>query len=304
MTPPVLAYAVLASRAPEAAGDVLHGLLGLPRRATADPTVTLLGVGAAALAVVPLGHPLAEGTELPGVHHIALACADPRQAARAAGMAAGAERVGLDGASVLPLDPAQTAGVRTVLTGGPRPEPAAVPLIERLDHLGIAAADTAAGIAAFCGSFGMALESQQTDMEVMVPLESFTSDKYGVVHHARAPVATGGLRVAFVTVGDCELEFLANFDPRQAGEVAHGSAGTTRQDQGAIARFVASRGPGLHHLAFKTPEIDAVLARLDRAGVRMIDRAGRPGSRRARIGFVHPAALGGVLIHFVERTPA
>ena len=188
MTPPTLAYIVLASRAPEAAGDVLHGLLGLRRLATADPTVTLLGVGAAALAVVPLGHPLAEGTELPGVHHIALACADPREAARAAGMAAGAERAGLDGASVLPLDPAQTAGVRIVLTGGPRPEPAAAPLIERLDPLGIAAADTAAGIGAFCGGFGMALESQQTDMEVMVPLESFTSDKYGVVHHARAPV--------------------------------------------------------------------------------------------------------------------
>ncbi len=304
MTPPVLAYVVLASRTPEAAGDVLHGLLGLPRRATADPAVMLLGVGAAALAIVPLGHPLAEGTERPGVHHIALACADPRQTARAAGMATWPERAGLAGASVLPLDPAQTAGVHTVLTGGPLPEPAAAPLIERLDHLGIAAADTAAGISAFCGGFGMALESQQTDMEVMVPLESFTSDKYGVVHHARAPVATGGLRVAFVTVGDCELEFLANFDPRQMGEVAHGSAGTTRQDQGAIARFVASRGPGLHHLAFKTPEIDAVLARLDRAGVRMIDRAGRPGSRRARIGFVHPEALGGVLIHFVERTPA
>ena len=304
MTPPTLAYVVLVSRAPEAAGEVLQGLLGLRRLATADPTVTLLGVGEAALAVVPLGHPLAEGTERPGVHHIALACADPWEAARAAGMAVGAQWPGLDGAPVLPLDPAETAGVRTVLTAGPRREPAAAPLIERLDHLGIAAADTKAGIAAFCGGFGMALESQQTDMEVMMPLESFTSDKYGVVHHARAPVATGGLRVAFVTVGDCELEFLANFDPRQAGEVAHGSAGTTRQDQGAIARFVAARGPGLHHLAFKTPEIDAVLARLDRAGVRMIDRAGRPGSRRARIGFVHPDALGGVLIHFVERTPA
>ena len=84
MTPPTLAYVVLASRAPEAAGALLHGLLGLRRLATADPTVMLLGVGAAALAVVRLGHRLAEGTELPGVHHITLACADPREAARAA----------------------------------------------------------------------------------------------------------------------------------------------------------------------------------------------------------------------------
>ncbi|MCG8544558.1 MAG: VOC family protein, partial [Alphaproteobacteria bacterium] len=70
----------------------------------------------------------------------------------------------------------------------------------------------------------------------------------------------------------------------------------------AIARFVARRGAGLHHVALKTPDIDGLLASLDAAGLRMIDRIGRPGSRRARIGFVHPASLGGVLMHFVERT--
>ena len=47
----------------------------------------------------------------------------------------------------------------------------------------------------------------------------------------------------------------------------HGSSGTTRQDQGAIAKFVAARGPGLHHVAMKTPDINAVLSGLDAAGV-------------------------------------
>jgi hypothetical protein len=138
-------------------------------------------------------------------------------------------------------------------------------------------------------------------MEVALAVESFTSDTYGVVYHARPPEPVGGLRIAFVTVGDCELEFLANFDPRQKGEVHHGRAGNTRQDQGAIARFVASQGRGLHHVAVKSPDIDALLGSMAAAGLPMIDTRGRPGSRRALIGFPHPRALGGVLMHLVQR---
>ena len=78
-------------------------------------------------------------------------------------------------------------------------------------------------------------------MEVQIPMKNFTSDHYGDVHHARAPVPVGGFRVVFVTTGDCELEFLQHFDPGQGGHVLHGSSGNARQDQGAIARFVASR---------------------------------------------------------------
>ena len=52
---------------------------------------------------------------------------------------------------------------------------------------------------------------------------------------------------------------------------------------------------------FMTIQSDATLARLAAAGHRVIDHVGRPGSRRARIGFVHPASLGGLLLHFVER---
>ena len=135
-----------------------------------------------------------------------------------------------------------------------------------------------------------------------LPVESFTSDKYGVVYHTRTPKPLGGLRVLFITIGDCELEFLQEFDPRHDHQVDHGSEGTTKQDQGAIGRFVSTRGAGLHHIALKTPNIDSTLEHLMERGRATIDQVGRPGSRRARIGFLHPRALGGILMHFVERT--
>jgi catechol 2,3-dioxygenase-like lactoylglutathione lyase family enzyme len=173
--------------------------------------------------------------------------------------------------------------------------------VQRIDHVGVASTDVREDEATFCGRLGFAIESRQTDMEVSMAVESFTSDKYGVVYHSRPPQPVGGLRVAFVTVGDCELEFLAPVDPRQKGEVHHGLAGNTRQDQGAIARFVAAQGRGLHHVAVRSPDIDALLGSMAAAGLPMIDTRGRPGSRRALIGFPHPRALGGVLMHLVQR---
>ena len=74
-----------------------------------------------------------------------------------------------------------------------------------------------------------------------------------------------------------------------APEVVHGQRGDTRQDMGTLARFVDRRGPGLHHVAFKVPDADEALRRSREGGCRMIDDRGRPGSRRAMIGFIHPA---------------
>ena len=170
------------------------------------------------------------------------------EAASKAGIrATGKPETGLGGRRRIALALEGTANVRTWITGRIDIDRAKAPLIERLDHLGIASVDNKAGIAAWSHRLGCPIESQQTDMEVVIPVESFTSDKHGVVYHTRAPIPVGGLRVAFITVGDTELEFLQNFDPRQKGVVDHGSSGTTRQDQGAIAKFVAARGPGLHH---------------------------------------------------------
>jgi hypothetical protein len=83
--------------------------------------------------------------------------------------------------------------------------------------------------------------------------------------------------------------------------VERGRPGTTRQDQGAIARFVASRGRGLHHVAVKAHDIEGLLQSMSSAGLPMIDTKARPGSRRALIGFPHPRAFGGILMHLVQR---
>lgn len=303
-----LAYVALVVSDTDTTAQVLGRELGLKRNDLDDGTgqrLPVFAIGESALALFPQGHPGVGGETRPGVHHIALGVDhidDGLAVAEKAGVSAfGKPETGLGGRRRVALSPDQTAGIKTWLTERVSIDRAKAPLIERLDHLGIASADNQAGIAAWSHRLGCPIESQQTDMEVMIPVESFTSDKHGVVYHSRAPIPVGGLRVAFITVGDNDLEFLQNFNPQQRGVVDHGSAGTTRQDQGAIAKFVASRGPGLHHVAMKTPDINAVLRGLDAAGVPVIDKKGRPGSRAGLIGFVHPKGTGGVLFHFDER---
>jgi methylmalonyl-CoA epimerase len=67
-----------------------------------------------------------------------------------------------------------------------------------------------------------------------------------------------------------------------------------------VGRFLASRGPGLHHVAYRVRDIEAALTALREDGVRLIDAAPRPGSRGTLIAFVHPASMGGVLVELVQ----
>jgi methylmalonyl-CoA epimerase len=302
-----LAYVALAVRDADAAVQLFEKNLELPRtEMDADGSrIPVFSIGDASLAVFPLGHSYLDGFDKPGVHHIALSVKDVNAAAKEVKDAGAAilpgERPSLGGGSRIAVNPEHTASVKTWICQGfelPRSNSSHV---DRIDHLGIASADNRNAVEAWCTRLKRPLESQQTDMEVSIAVESFTSDKYGVVYHTREPEPVGGLRVAFITVGDCELEFLQNFDPRHSARVEAMQAGTTRQDQGAITKFIASRGAGLHHVAFKAKDINRTLAMLDRAGIPVIDRVGRPGSRRAQIGFVHPRGVGGVLVHFVQR---
>ena len=296
-----LGYVALAVNDVGRAAALLGDDLGFPRGEVALGAERLpaFQVGASALVLVPSGHRFLSGRIATGIDHLALTCADP-----AAVEWRGNPTIGLNGMTQYNLAPETTAGVclrlstqlALTFTGNPSPH------VERIDHIGIASPNNTAAEELFVGRIGLAFESRQTDMEVRMAVESFTSDKYGVVYHQRPPQPAGGLRVSFITLGDCELEFLQDFDPSQDAVVEHGAAGTTRQDQGAIGRFVAKHGPGLHHIALKTPDIDATLAHLAARGHRLIDPVGRPGSRRGRIGFLHPASTGGVLIHLDERT--
>ena len=267
-------------------------------------SVPLVSAGRSAIALMSVGDGLAHDVDRPGLHHLALRT-DDLETALAAAAAAGLETspagIELNGKPTVALSAAQLGGIRAYLVEDAAPSDQQAGAVERIDHIGVASADNEAVLDAFCDRLGFALESQQTDLEVGTAVESFSSNKYGVVRHSRPAELIGGLRVAFVTVGDCELEFLQNFDPAHDGVVDHGARGTTRQDQGAISRYIASRGAGLHHLAFKVSNIDGLLAHLTAAGYEVIDPVGRPGSRRARIGFIHPRSLGGILIHLVER---
>lgn len=305
-----LAYVAIVSRDPDAAAARLTGLFGLPPswHDAAGGAVPVLAIGRSAIVVLPPGHPLAEGRTRPGVDHIGIGVDEPQAAAAEAERRgirrAGAPATGIAGAPVVRLAPEDLGGVRAVLARPLPLPPAGQAAVTRIDHLGIASADAFGAIGIYRDRLGLPLESTQTDVESVVAIETFTSDRYGVVHHSRPARIVGGLRVAFLSIGDSDLEFLQNLDAEHTAEVDARQSGTTKQDQGAIARYVARHGPGLHHIALKTDDIDGLLAQAGAAGVPVIDHRGRPGSRRGLIGFFHPDAFGGVLVHLLQRAGA
>jgi methylmalonyl-CoA/ethylmalonyl-CoA epimerase len=68
----------------------------------------------------------------------------------------------------------------------------------------------------------------------------------------------------------------------------------------AVARFLEKSGPGLHHVAYGTDDIDGALEAARAAGLELIDESPRPGIRNSRVAFVHPRSTGGVLTELVE----
>jgi methylmalonyl-CoA/ethylmalonyl-CoA epimerase len=67
-----------------------------------------------------------------------------------------------------------------------------------------------------------------------------------------------------------------------------------------IGKFVARRGPGIHHVCFAVDDIDDTLSRCQTAGIRLIDETPRLGAEGKRIAFIHPSATGGVLVELTE----
>jgi methylmalonyl-CoA epimerase len=72
-------------------------------------------------------------------------------------------------------------------------------------------------------------------------------------------------------------------------------------DESPIAKYIAKRGPGLHHVCFRVPDIAAALLELKARGVRLIDEAPRPGAHHSLVAFVHPASTHGVLVELKQR---
>ena len=300
-----LAYLALVVDEPDVSAARFEKDFGLPRRDVkcGSSTVPMISIGATALALFGPGDPFLGPNPKKGVHHLGLRASDPEAAARATGLATTDNlSKGLDGKAQISLAPAATSGVRVRFTEPLGLAAARSDMVERIDHIGVASNDNRSARTTFIDQLGCVYESGQTDSEVETISENFTSDTHRYIFHTRPSRLVGSMRVTFITVGDCELEFLQDLTTAVSADAArHDAAGDTRADRSAIARHIAARGAGLHHLALKTPDIDATLGRLAKAGYRLIDTSGRPGSRRARIGFLHPAALGGVLLHFVER---
>ena len=67
-----------------------------------------------------------------------------------------------------------------------------------------------------------------------------------------------------------------------------------------VGKFLAKRGPGLHHVAYQVTDIEAALASLRDAGVRLLDETPRTGIRNSRVAFLHPKSSGGVLTEIVQ----
>jgi methylmalonyl-CoA/ethylmalonyl-CoA epimerase len=68
-----------------------------------------------------------------------------------------------------------------------------------------------------------------------------------------------------------------------------------------IGKFIAKRGPGIHHVCFAVDDLDGVLAKCRQHGIRLIDEAPRRGAEGKRIAFLHPSSTSGVLVELAER---
>jgi methylmalonyl-CoA/ethylmalonyl-CoA epimerase len=99
----------------------------------------------------------------------------------------------------------------------------------------------------------------------------------------REVVEEQGVEAVLMDVGENHVELLAPLGPETP-----------------VGRFLARQGPGLHHVAYQVPDIDATLAALKQAGLALIDEQPRTGIRGSRVAFVHPRATGGVLTEIVE----
>ncbi len=97
-------------------------------------------------------------------------------------------------------------------------------------------------------------------------------------------VAEQKVKVAFLPVGDCKVELLESTDP-----------------DGPVAKFIATKGEGVQHIAFRVENIEAALATLKEAGVRLIDEQPRRGAGGAKIAFLHPKETFGTLLELCER---
>ena len=109
------------------------------------------------------------------------------------------------------------------------------------------------------------------------------SERLGMPLEHRETVEEQGVEAALLGVGESHVELLRPLGPDTA-----------------VGKFLASSGPGLHHVAYGTDDIDSALDAVRGAGLRLIDERPRTGIRGSRVAFLHPKSTGGVLTELVE----
>lgn len=99
----------------------------------------------------------------------------------------------------------------------------------------------------------------------------------------RETIEEQGVEAALLDIGDGHVELIEPLSP-----------------EGGVARFLADRGAGLHHVAYRVTSIEEALESCRTAGLRLIDEQPRTGIRGSRVAFLHPRATGGVLTEIVQ----
>ena len=123
---------------------------------------------------------------------------------------------------------------------------------------------------------GVAVEDLETALDLY-------RGRLGMPVQHRETIEEFGVEAVLLGIGDSHVELL---HPVSADS--------------AVGRFLERHGPGLHHVAYRTSDIDSTLESVKAAGLELIDEQPRTGIRRSRVAFMHPKSTGGVLTELVE----
>jgi methylmalonyl-CoA/ethylmalonyl-CoA epimerase len=108
-------------------------------------------------------------------------------------------------------------------------------------------------------------------------------DRLGMPEQHRETVEEQGVEAVLLEIGEGHVELLSPLGPETA-----------------VGKFLERHGPGMHHVAYRTDDIDSALEAAKEAGLRLIDEQPRTGIRGSRVAFVHPKSTGGVLTELVQ----
>ena len=112
---------------------------------------------------------------------------------------------------------------------------------------------------------------------------AYYRDTYGAEVEHREVVERDGVEEALIKVAESYVQLL-----------------TPIRDDSTVAKFLATKGEGIHHIGYRTDDVAAVLRRVKDQGYRVIDEEPRPGSRGTTVAFIHPKTAFGTLIELVQ----